>query len=631
MTPPASFTVYLLLLIPLFSYTQVTKMPILDDGLAKMQKGSYSAAITQFAKVLEQHPENYEANLGMGLSLRETDRLDSALLYLDHAIKIQPTAEAYLNRAVLFYILKENSRGARDEQTAMHMQPSSALMYELRGYCLVKRGDYVKAIKVLDSAISKDMTTYKAYVNKASALSTLKRYQEAIAVLNQVIELRPDYVNAHYNRAYTYMIAGDIEEAIAGCNKLIDLDDRNTDALLLRASIKDKAGDDAAAIEDCNRAIAIDPNNARAYNLRAIARFDAHAYHEIISDCNRAIALHPGYYDPYIQRGDAYDDLGDYDKAIADYTKAISIDSTRLIAYRECAASVAHKKDYKGSLYYLNKGLQIEPDNKYLLEHKYRIQHLTGNPMGALSTLDQCIKYYPDSPMNYYMAKADIYDSLHDNGSACKFAFEALKRGLINGYDYIMAHPCAAYKKQPLVLAQPIILQAQKEYVKEMYNAEIVSFTKAIALLPDSSFLYYNRGAAKRKLNDFRGAISDYSKAISLRPKFLDALAARAVAEAYLNDIEGAKKDYQLIISIDSTYALAYHNCASMIADTDAAGAVDYLTKAIYFKKNYTSAYLMRGKLYLRLGQKEKACADLKKAETLGSDDAKIERMVNCK
>ena len=106
---------------------------------------------------------------------------------------------------------------------------------------------------------------------------------------------------------------------------------------------------------------------------------------------------------------------------------------------------------------------------------------------------------------------------------------------------------------------------------------------------------------------------------------------ARSVAKGYLNDIEGAKKDCQLAITVDSTYAIAYNNYASMIAETDVSGAIDYLTKAIHFNNKYASAWLMRGKLYQKLGKKEEACIDFRKAEALGSDDAKIERMVNCK
>jgi tetratricopeptide (TPR) repeat protein len=164
-----------------------------------------------------------------------------------------------------------------------------------------------------------------------------------------------------------------------------------------------------------------------------------------------------------------------------------------------------------------------------------------------------------------------------------------------------------------------------------MFYKQIASLTKAIAVLPDSAMLYYNRAGAKRQLNDFSAAIEDYTKAISLRPKFPDAIAARAVAKTYLNDVAGAIKDYQLVMKIDSTYAIAYNNYASLVAETDAAEAINLLTKAVHFNKKYASAYLTRGKLYLQLGKKEEACADFKKAESLGLEKAKIERLLHCK
>lgn len=626
------FTKCILLLLPTCCFAQSTGIQLLDDGMLQHQKGNNPAAISLYTKALEQHPENYRCNLEMGIVLWETGRLDSALLYLDHAIKIDPTrVEGYINRAGVLYARGMFVKGDNDARKALQLQPASGHPYALLGYSLVERKEDLKAILTLDSAISKDKTTYKAYVNKAGALCNLKRYAEAIAVLDQVIALKPDYVNAYFAKATAYKLSGDYEQALTECNKLLDLDNKNIEGFLLRANLKDDLGDELGAIDDCNLAIAIDSNNARSYNQRALARFDIQDNAEIISDCNHAIALKPDYYEAYIQRGDAYDNLGDYDKAIADYTKAISLDSTKLIAYRECAASVAKKQDYKASLDYIRKGLQLEPDNKYLLEHKFRLQQVTGDLTGALSTLNQCIKYYPDSAMLYNLEKTYIYDSIHDYASACKCAFAALKDGLEDGYDYILKPQCAAYKKQPLVMAEPLILQSQKEYVSGMFYAEIATLTKAIALLPDSASLYYNRGGGKRQLNDFAGAIVDYTKAISLRPKFRDAIVARAVAKTYLNDITGAKNDYQLAIKADPTYAIAYHNYALLLAQSDAAGAIDYLTKAVQYNKKYASAFLSRGKVYLTLGKKEAACTDFKKAESLGSDDAKVERILNCK
>lgn len=504
-------------------------------------------------------------------------------------------------------------------------------LYEIQGFDHLQKKDYSRAIQLFDSAISKNRNAYKAYVNKASALTHQKKYAEAISILDQVIALKPNYLIALYDRAYVYNLSGDPDQALPDCNTVLAMDSRNAEALLLRAGIKDKSGDPAGSEADCNLVLSIDSTNAEAYNQRALTRFGTNQYAEIIADCNRAIALKPDYYDPYIQRGDAFDDMGEYDKAIADYNKAITIDPGKMIAYRECAASVAHKNDLKSSLVYLNKGLQIEPGNTYLLEHKYRIQRQTGDIPGAISTLNLCIKHATDSPALYLIEKVWLYDSLHDVRSACQFAFDALKGGLADGADYITSHPCTTLKKNPLVLAQPFVIQAQQEGQQGMFNASIASFSKAIALLPDSPVLYFNRGLAKRKSNNFSGAIADYDKAISLRPTFTDAISARAAAKAYLKDAEGAKKDLQLAIRVDPKNAIANNNYAAMIADTDIPGAIGYLTKAIQYRKGYMGAYLLRAKLYQKSGDKEKACADFKKAADLGSDEARIECRVNCK
>jgi tetratricopeptide (TPR) repeat protein len=105
-----TFAGYFLMLAPLFCHAQgAVEMTELDDAMAKLQTGNYPAAIPQFAKVLEQYPDDYASNEGMGIALRETAQLDSVLLYLDHAIKIQPTAEAYWNRAALFACTRMHS------------------------------------------------------------------------------------------------------------------------------------------------------------------------------------------------------------------------------------------------------------------------------------------------------------------------------------------------------------------------------------------------------------------------------------------------------------------------------------------------------------------------------------------
>jgi len=63
-------------------------------------------------------------------------------------------------------------------------------------------------------------------------------------------------------------------------------------------------------------------------------------------------------------------------------------------------------------------------------------------------------------------------------------------------------------------------------------------------LLSQTAEDWFNRGIAKGKLGDNRGAISDYNKAIEIDPNATDAYHNRGVAKYYLGDINGACLDW---------------------------------------------------------------------------------------
>lgn len=616
-----------------FCFGQATGIKPIDDGLLLMKNENYGKAASVFLQALNTYPNNYILNANLGTALMKLNKSDSALLFFNKAIAIEPsTAETYVNRGLIYLQLRDTVKGLADQQKAIALQPALAVAYENIGYTLLQQKKYAASIGYFEQAIAKNIYSYKAYCNEAGALSALNRHDEAVALLSKIITLKPDYSNAYYNRAKECgTFTGDLDLALADCNKMLALDAKDTAALLLRAGIKDKIGDHAGAIADCDRAIRIDPRNAAAYNERAICRFDIGDQAGIIKDCDSAIMLKPDFYEAYVQRGDAYDELGQFAKAISDYEKAIALQPGNFIGYRERAASALHQQDYKTALVFIDKGLAIQPGNLFLLKNKVALLVLQRDFNGAISTLDKCISFDKDSAALYHFNKASLYDSLHNAAGACKSAFEALTLGLADGYDFIMKHGCEAYKQQPRVKAAPLIDKAQ-ELERQGKGEEVIeTLSQAIAILPDMPTLYYNRGLAKRRLKRFDQAITDYTKAISLNPAFIEAILSRSVAKGYLGDLDGAKKDCLLAIKTDSTNAMAYNNYATMIEETDIEQAVSYYSKAIRYNKNYTMAYLNRARMYLKLGQKDKACADLQRADKLGSLDAKAEFIYSCR
>ena len=75
---------------------------------------------------------------------------------------------------------------------------------------------------------------------------------------------------------------------------------------------------------------------------------------------------------------------------------------------------------------------------------------------------------------------------------------------------------------------------------------------------PKYAFAYNNRGNAKYKQKDFKGAVTDYDKAIELNPAYGFAYLNRGIAKEMLRDSKGActdwKKSAELGVSNASNY-----------------------------------------------------------------------------
>ena len=103
---------------------------------------------------------------------------------------------------------------------------------------------------------------------------------------------------------------------------------------------------------------------------------------------------------------------------------------------------------------------------------------------------------------------------------------------------------------------------------------------------------YYDRGIAKKNLEDYRGAIADFSKGIELYPL--------NPGTAFFYRIRGVCK-FEL---------------------EDYRGAIADFSKGIELYPNNPDAYNNRGLCKIKLGQKDDGCMDLSKAGELGAYSA---------
>ncbi|QNP29178.1 tetratricopeptide repeat protein [Cylindrospermopsis curvispora] len=142
-------------------------------------------------------------------------------------------------------------------------------------------------------------------------------------------------------------------------------------------------------------------------------------------------------------------------------------------------------------------------------------------------------------------------------------------------------------------------LYSQKFYILlslTMYQEAIQVMDQAILLNPHHGF-YINRGAARRELGDYKGAIDDYTQAIEISPELASVYYERGGARRELGDYKGAIDDYTQAIKIEPESAfLAYYERGGARRELgDYKGAIDDYTQAIEISPEFASAYYDRG------------------------------------
>jgi tetratricopeptide (TPR) repeat protein/S1-C subfamily serine protease len=139
----------------------------------------------------------------------------------------------------------------------------------------------------------------------------------------------------------------------------------------------------------------------------------------------------------------------------------------------------------------------------------------------------------------------------------------------------------------------------------------MADYDMAIRIAPQYVKAYYSRGVAKSNLGDEKGAMADYDMAIRIAPQYADVYLIRGEAKSKLGDKKGAMADYDMSIRIDLQYADAYLNRGNVKAELgDKKGAIADYDMAIRINPKYAKAYSNRGAVRSQLGDKQGAISD---------------------
>ncbi len=271
-----------------------------------------------FRRVLELHPGNPRAELGLGQVAYQRDDLRGSLPYLKRA-----AASAYARRtargllAAVYQRLGDETAAARESYQAARLPPDSAWpdpwmeqVHELqtglharlsRGERLFLQGETKEGLAVLQETVQKHPEAdrvhlflgrayfrlhelpaavralreavrlapdnVEAWFLLASALYHQKNYSAAIECFRQTAQIKPDHALAHYNLAQCLLTQGERQAAIEALRAALRTMPNLAEAHATLGELLARAGRDAEAFDHLRHAVRLDPSDARAQKV----------------------------------------------------------------------------------------------------------------------------------------------------------------------------------------------------------------------------------------------------------------------------------------------------------------------------------------------------------------------------
>lgn len=247
-----------------------------DLGVAYYNRGDYPNALNAYKEAVKTDPDYYQAHqnlastyrqlerfgeaneeyrlaevgikdnadlyLEWGYCLGKTNEWDKAVIRLEQARKISPTAVDDSNLGWAYY-----NAAQADKQAKKDAEASAKLQ---------------KGRDSLQAAVQKDPKLDAAYMNLGSTNNALGDFEAAVTALNVALSLRRDWTIALNQLGLGYRGLNNLSMALTTFNRVVSLDGNNVSGLFNLSSAQFASGDKKGAQKTQQRLKKLNPNLA---------------------------------------------------------------------------------------------------------------------------------------------------------------------------------------------------------------------------------------------------------------------------------------------------------------------------------------------------------------------------------
>ncbi|MEM9769695.1 MAG: tetratricopeptide repeat protein, partial [Cyanobacteria bacterium P01_D01_bin.71] len=195
--------------------------------------------------------------LDLRVKTGDTNVIMRLLNRFDHPDVLPEDADAYFNRAVTRYDLRDADGAIADYAQVLRLKPDDAVALNNRGLIWAEKNQYQRALEDFDHALSKDSELFAARCNRGWLQMHRGYLDEAIADFGLAIQARVDSAIPHFYRGHAHQTLGDSLGAIADFTQAIQNNPRASLPYCYRGAAYRQQGDISRAISDLEAAASL--------------------------------------------------------------------------------------------------------------------------------------------------------------------------------------------------------------------------------------------------------------------------------------------------------------------------------------------------------------------------------------
>jgi tetratricopeptide (TPR) repeat protein len=242
--------------------------------------------------VVQYQPNNYIANINMGVALRGVGRDAEAIEYFQNAARLHPSSsDARSNLGFMLVKVGRIPEGISELQAALELKPDDPYFLHNLGLALMRTGRSSEGLEKLEQSVRIKPDYAHAHNSLGLAVASIGRLDRAREEFEIALSIDPGYENAHCNLANVFVSQGDIKNAIAQYESAVRVRPDFVEARYKLAFALTETGHPDQAIEHFEASMKLQPKNLQIYAGLAQAFAALHRSEEAVATARQGIEV----------------------------------------------------------------------------------------------------------------------------------------------------------------------------------------------------------------------------------------------------------------------------------------------------------------------------------------------------